>query len=242
MNAARLEKASYGGFYATGNLEPVACALKDDNMNDKNHSVDGYMSVVQGRDGTACWEDHVLLVVDGLPHGPGDVAGLNDLDNPGQSIDCSAAACIYDPVANPNLSGCHCPPVNRARALAAKGINVHVIAATTDLSTRNSYAAATLNNIARAGSTDPTFINIPRYAASEDELKQILKDANERVARQHFAISLLKPMQYSLHQPWFKGYHGQFGSVCSPAGSPQLLFFYPARFWIDHDLKKKMGH
>ncbi|MGO9665471.1 MAG: hypothetical protein ACLP66_19420 [Polyangia bacterium] len=170
MNAARLEKASYGGFYATGNLEPVACALKDDNMNDKNHSVDGYMSVVQGRDGTACWEDHVLLVVDGLPHGPGDVAGLNDLDNPGQSIDCSAAACIYDPVANPNLSGCHCPPVNRARALAAKGINVHVIAATTDLSTRNSYAAATLNNIARAGSTDPTFINIPRYAASEDEL------------------------------------------------------------------------
>jgi len=23
---------------------------------------------------------------------------------------------------------------------------------------------------------------------------------------------------------------------------PQLLFFCPARFWIDHDLKKKMGH
>jgi ABC-type transport system substrate-binding protein len=79
-------------------------------------------------------------------------------------------------------------------------------------------------------------------AKTDTELKQILRDANERIARQHFAISLLKPMQYSLHQPWFKGYHGQFGSVCSPAGSPQLLFFYPARFWIDHDLKKKMGH
>jgi ABC-type transport system substrate-binding protein len=77
--------------------------------------------------------------------------------------------------------------------------------------------------------------------SSEDQLKQILRDANERIARQHFSISLLKPMQYSLHQPWFKGYHGQFGSVCSPAGSPQLLFFYPARFWIDHDLKKSMG-
>jgi ABC-type transport system substrate-binding protein len=79
-------------------------------------------------------------------------------------------------------------------------------------------------------------------AKSDAELKQVLKDANEYIARQHFAVSLLKPMQFSLHQPWFKGYHGQFGSVCSPAGSPQLLFFYPARFWIDHDLKKKMGN
>jgi ABC-type transport system substrate-binding protein len=79
-------------------------------------------------------------------------------------------------------------------------------------------------------------------AASEDELKRIVRHANERVARQHFAISLLKPSQYSLHQPWFKGYHGQFGSVCSPAGSPQLLFFYPARFWIDRELKKKLGY
>ena len=93
--------------------------------------------------------------------------------------------------------------------------------------------------------SDPIFdAFLPKATAatSEDQLKQILRDANERIARQHFSISLLKPMQYSLHQPWFKGYHGQFGSVCSPAGSPQLLFFYPARFWIDHDLKKSMGH
>ncbi len=79
-------------------------------------------------------------------------------------------------------------------------------------------------------------------AKSDAELKQVLKDANEYIARQHFAVSLLKPMQFSLHQPWFKGYHGQFGSVCSAASSPQLLFFYPARFWIDQDLKKSMGH
>ena len=93
--------------------------------------------------------------------------------------------------------------------------------------------------------SDPVFdAYLPKAtaAASETEIKQILKDANERVVRQHFAISLLKPMQYSLHQPWFKGYHGQFGSVCSPAGSPQLLFFYPARFWIDQKLKKSLGH
>jgi peptide/nickel transport system substrate-binding protein len=93
--------------------------------------------------------------------------------------------------------------------------------------------------------SDPVFDAFqPKASAAKTdaELKQVMKDANERIARQHYAISLLKPMQYSLHQPWFKGYHGQFGSVCSPAGSPQLLFFYPARFWIDHDLKKKMGH
>ena len=79
-------------------------------------------------------------------------------------------------------------------------------------------------------------------ASGEEQLKQIMRDANEYIARQHFAISLLQPMQYSLHQPWFKGYNAQFGSVCSPAGSPQLLFFYPARFWIDQNLKKIMGN
>jgi hypothetical protein len=79
-------------------------------------------------------------------------------------------------------------------------------------------------------------------ATSEDQLKQVLRDANERIARQHFAISLLQTMKYSLHHPWFKGYNGQFRSVCSAAGSPQLLFFYPARFWIDQDMKKSMGY
>ena len=79
-------------------------------------------------------------------------------------------------------------------------------------------------------------------ATSEKQQKQILRDANERMARQHFAISLLQPMNYSLYQPWLKGYNGQFGSVCSAAGSPQLLFFYPARFWIDHSLKKSLGY
>jgi hypothetical protein len=163
MNAARLEKASFGGFYATGHIEPVACALKNDGTdgsNDEQHSVDGYMSLVKSRDGAACWENHVLLVVDGLPRGPGDVAvgGVN----------CGADACSY--AKDPSLAGCSCPAVLKARALASGGVNVHVIAASTDLTSRNSYAAATLNNIAQAGSTRTTFINIPRYAASEDEL------------------------------------------------------------------------
>jgi len=79
-------------------------------------------------------------------------------------------------------------------------------------------------------------------ANNEDEVKKILRAANGHIARQHFAISLLSPGSFSVYQPWLKGFHGQFGAVCSAAGSPQLLFFYPARFWFDHDLKKKMGH
>jgi len=30
--------------------------------------------------------------------------------------------------------------------------------------------------------------------------------------------------------PWLKGFHGQFGAVCSAGRQPQMLFFYPARF------------
>jgi len=81
-----------------------------------------------------------------------------------------------------------------------------------------------------------------KAAQTEEELKQIIRDMNERVARQHFAISLLKPMEYSLYQPWVKGYHAQIHSVWMGVGGPSRLSFYGARFWIDQTLKKKMGH
>ena len=77
-------------------------------------------------------------------------------------------------------------------------------------------------------------------ATEEDELKKILRDANERVARQHYAISLLQPVQYSLCQPWLKGYNAQIHSVWMGAGGPSMLGFYGARFWIDRNLKKRM--
>jgi peptide/nickel transport system substrate-binding protein len=79
-------------------------------------------------------------------------------------------------------------------------------------------------------------------ATSTDEVKQILRDANERVARQHYCVSLLTTNTFSLCQPWVKGYSGQFGATCGHMGSPQRLFFFPARFWIDQNLKKSMGH
>ncbi len=76
-------------------------------------------------------------------------------------------------------------------------------------------------------------------ATSVEGVKTIFRDANEYVARKHFAISLVQPMQYSLYQPWFKGYHGQFGAI---SWSPPSFSFYTARFWIDRNLKKSMGH
>jgi peptide/nickel transport system substrate-binding protein len=78
-------------------------------------------------------------------------------------------------------------------------------------------------------------------SSTEDQLKNITREMNERVARQHFAISLLQPMGYSLCQPWLKGYNNQGHSVWMGIGGPSRLSFYGARYWIDHDLKKSMG-
>jgi peptide/nickel transport system substrate-binding protein len=81
-----------------------------------------------------------------------------------------------------------------------------------------------------------------QQATNEDEFKKIMKDMCERVARQHYAISLLRPLEYALCQPWLKGYHGQIHSVWMGIGGPSRLSFYGARFWIDQKLKATMGH
>ena len=91
---------------------------------------------------------------------------------------------------------------------------------------------------------DPVFDAFyPRAAAAatEDELKQVLKEANEHVARQHYAVSLLIPIQYHLCQPWLKGFHGQGHSIWMGTGGPSMLSFYAARFWVDRKLKKSFG-
>ena len=78
-------------------------------------------------------------------------------------------------------------------------------------------------------------------AKSEDELRLLCNAMNERVARQHFAVSLLQPNEYALCQPWLKGYHGQIHAIWMGIGGPSRLSFYGARFWIDHKLKKSLG-
>jgi peptide/nickel transport system substrate-binding protein len=79
-------------------------------------------------------------------------------------------------------------------------------------------------------------------AKTEDELKQVLKQANEYVARKHFVISLLQPLEYSLCQPWIKGYHAQIYSLWMGVGGASMLSFYTARFWMDKTIKKANGH
>jgi peptide/nickel transport system substrate-binding protein len=90
---------------------------------------------------------------------------------------------------------------------------------------------------------DPVFNDfLPKAMATSSyiDLKKIIRDANERVARQHFTISLLQPQYYSLCQPWVKGFNAQHGSTMGHTGGPGMLSFYLARFWIDQKLKKSM--
>jgi peptide/nickel transport system substrate-binding protein len=79
-------------------------------------------------------------------------------------------------------------------------------------------------------------------ATSVDDVKQVVRDANLYVAQQHYAVSLLQPMTFALFQPWLKGFSGQSGSISGPGGSPPFLYCYPARFWIDQNVKKSLGH
>jgi ABC-type transport system substrate-binding protein len=79
-------------------------------------------------------------------------------------------------------------------------------------------------------------------SSNMDEIKRIVRDANEYVARQHFVLSLLQPTYFALYQPWLKGYNGQFHSISGSSSGTMLLGFYPARFWIDQKLKKSLGH
>jgi peptide/nickel transport system substrate-binding protein len=88
---------------------------------------------------------------------------------------------------------------------------------------------------------DPGFNSfLPRALAADTvgEMKKVMRDANEYVARQHFSISLLQPMAYSLCQPWVKGFNGQFGSAWAHGGGPAMSSFYLGRFWIDQKMKE----
>jgi peptide/nickel transport system substrate-binding protein len=78
-------------------------------------------------------------------------------------------------------------------------------------------------------------------ATSIDQVKQIVKAANENVARQHFCVSLCQVYTYSLSQPWLKGYNAQNHALYGGSNGPLLLCYYGARFWIDQNMKTSMG-
>jgi ABC-type transport system substrate-binding protein len=104
------------------------------------------------------------------------------------------------------------------------------------------YSTAPVNIL---GVNDPiydSFYPQALKASGEEETKKILRAMNEHVARQHYATCLLQPAEYALCQPWLKGYSGQIHSVWMGIGGPSRLSMYGARFWIDHKLKKSLGH
>ena len=93
------------------------------------------------------------------------------------------------------------------------------------------------------GISDPVFDTFyPKALAATkvDDIKQVVRDANENVARQHYLISLLQPVAFGLSQPWLKGFSYQVGAIGGTSG-PFFLDFYAARFWIDQNVKKSMG-
>jgi len=105
------------------------------------------------------------------------------------------------------------------------------------------YAKNSANNWSMVD--DPGFdAFLPKALATADvnEMKKVIRDVNEYVARQHFSISLLQSQAYSLCQPWVKGFSGQFGSAWAHGGGPARSSFYLSRFWIDRILKRSMGH
>jgi ABC-type transport system substrate-binding protein len=77
-------------------------------------------------------------------------------------------------------------------------------------------------------------------ATSVDGVQKITRAFDEYIARQHWSVSLLEPNTFTFVQPWLKGYSGQDDSLYGSRG-PSLMFFYPARFWIDQNLKKNLG-
>jgi ABC-type transport system substrate-binding protein len=91
--------------------------------------------------------------------------------------------------------------------------------------------------------SDPAYdalYNKANAVTTTDDVKKIVTEANKLVVQQHYEISLLQPNIFNLYQPWLNGYNAQFGVTGSTG--PQLLFVFGARFWVDQNLKKSMGH
>jgi hypothetical protein len=96
--------------------------------------------------------------------------------------------------------------------------------------------------------SDPVTAELSKKAAAAarindtDTIKQCLRDANERAARQYFSIALLEPISYSLCQPWLKGFNAPIHATWMGGGGPCMASFYLGRYWIDQKLKKSMGY
>ena len=104
------------------------------------------------------------------------------------------------------------------------------------------YAKGGRNNWAMVNDAGfNSFLPRALATANAEDLRKLMREANEYVARQHFSICLHRIMAYSLCQPWVKGFNGQFGAAWAHGGGPAMLSFYLGRFWVDKKLKKSAG-
>ena len=118
------------------------------------------------------------------------------------------------------------------------GYNAEPIRSLTRFQTNNS-----VNYIKVSDPIFDAFYTKAMASTTVDEIKKLVRDANEYVSRQHFCVSLLQPNLSALYQPWLKGYDGRSQAISiSGAAGPHFISFYQARFWIDQNLKKSMGH
>ena len=120
------------------------------------------------------------------------------------------------------------------------GGSAEPIEATTMFMSTSGSAGA--NYIVVRDPTYDTFYNKAVGASSVTEVKQILKDFCLYVAEQHYVVSLLVPKNFTLYQPWLKGYNGQLGVFSWWSNSPPYISLYEARFWIDKSVKTSMGY
>jgi len=73
-------------------------------------------------------------------------------------------------------------------------------------------------------------------ATTMDEAKKLIIEADMYTLRQHWAVQgYMTGTNVTTYWPWVKGYSGE-----STMGN--VYQFYFARWWIDQNLKKKMGH
>jgi hypothetical protein len=188
MINGRLDKASFGGVYATGKQTPLGCALENPGQGITRGAA-AYMQEVKDTDParannnkTPCWPNGIVLVVDGQSSGPDDVNGT--------TIDCASSECAYS-ASNTSLGSCNCPAITKARSLAAAGVYTHVVvnapnaadtygvAAPRSWHARYPYTYGFLLNLALAGSLGT---DVPAFGVTEEEVYKGISDKIALVA------------------------------------------------------------
>lgn len=73
-------------------------------------------------------------------------------------------------------------------------------------------------------------------ALSEDEMRQVMTEADIYVNSQYWRINLPPFFAFTAYQPWLKRFNGESG------GAKTIFGGFIARLWIDQDLQITMGH